>query len=330
MIVFLSCVSEKNDHKCAAKDLYISPLFQKSYAYAQKLNPDKIYILSAKYFLLDLDDQVSPYDLTLKDMSTDERRQWTEKVIEMSKKKGIKQDDEVIFLAGKTYTEYLTEYFTNYSIPYQDNGLEGLGYILQWLDEQIGIELASQIDMRYESQIKEIKENKYRAEMNSKLLKLARIVLKLAEVVTDKATLIYEGELVEGVEVFIEKEGEIVPAEDGEYVAEDGKIIVVAEGKVAEVKEAVVEDPAVEKMEEETPVEEPNQEVEDLKAKVAELEAIIAEKDAEIEALKGELETKEEALTTAQSQLKMSVETPITKKNKNNVTNKALKYFSQC
>lgn len=324
MIVFLSCVSEKNDHKCAAKDLYISPLFQKSYAYAQKLNPDKIYILSAKYFLLDLDDQVSPYDLTLKDMSTDERRQWTEKVIEMSKKKGIKQDDEVIFLAGKTYTEYLTEYFTNYSIPYQDNGLEGLGYILQWLDEQIGIELASQIDMRYESQIKEIKENKYRAEMNSKLLKLARIVLKLAEVVTDKATLIYEGELVEGVEVFIEKEGEIVPAEDGEYVAEDGKIIVVAEGKVAEVKEAV------EKMEEETPVEEPNQEVEDLKAKVAELEAIIAEKDAEIEALKGELETKEEALTTAQSQLKMSVETPITKKNKNNVTNKALKYFSQC
>lgn len=90
MIVFLSCVSEKNDHKCAAKDLYISPLFQKSYAYAQKLNPDKIYILSAKYFLLDLDDQVSPYDLTLKDMSVDERRQWTEKVIEMSKKKGIK------------------------------------------------------------------------------------------------------------------------------------------------------------------------------------------------------------------------------------------------
>ena len=195
MIVFLSCVSEKNDHKCAAKDLYISPLFQKSYAYAQKLNPDKIYILSAKYFLLDLDDQVSPYDLTLKNMSADERRQWTEKVIEMSKKKGIKQDDEVIFLAGKAYTEYLTEYFTNYSIPYQDNGLEGLGYILQWLDEQIGIELASQIDMRYESQIKEIKENKYRAEMNSKLLKLARIVLKLAEVETDKGTLIYEGEL---------------------------------------------------------------------------------------------------------------------------------------
>lgn len=34
MNVFLSCVSEKEDYKCAAKDLYISPLFEKSYAYA--------------------------------------------------------------------------------------------------------------------------------------------------------------------------------------------------------------------------------------------------------------------------------------------------------
>ena len=95
--------------------------------------------------------------------------------------------------------------------------------------------------------------------MKFKLLRLARMVLKLAEVETDKGTLIYEGELAEGVEVFVEKEGEIVPAEDGEYVAE-GKTIVVVEGKVTEIKEAEEETPAEETVvieaEEETPAEE--------------------------------------------------------------------------
>ena len=68
------------------------------------------------------------------------------------------------------------------------------------------------------------------------LLKLSKMILNLASVETDKGVLNYEGELVEGVEVFIEKEGEFVPADDGEYVVED-KTIVVAEGKVKEIIE---------------------------------------------------------------------------------------------
>ena len=55
----------------------------------------------------------------------------------------------------------------------------------------------------------------------NKIIKLMKMLAKFAEVVTDKATLIYDGELVEGVEVSVEKEGgEIVPAEDGEYKTE--------------------------------------------------------------------------------------------------------------
>ena len=80
--------------------------------------------------------------------------------------------------------------------------------------------------------------------MKSKLMKLARMIMKLAEIETDKGVLIYEGELVEGVEVFIEKEGEFVPADDGEYIVE-GKTIVVAEGKVKEIIE-VEKEPEVE------------------------------------------------------------------------------------
>lgn len=140
--------------------------------------------------------------------------------------------------------------------------------------------------------------------MNFKLLKLAKMIMNLAEIETDKGVLTYEGELVEGTELFIEKEGEIVPAEDGEYKVED-KTIVVAEGKVKEIieveKEPEVEETieiVAEEVVEEVVIEEPKAEekdekdlrIEELETKVAELEAIIAEKDAVIAEQQAKLE----------------------------------------
>ena len=126
------------------------------------------------------------------------------------------------------------------------------------------------------------------------MLKLARMLMKFAEVETDKGLLTYEGELVVGNEVFIEKDGELIPAEDGEYVAED-KTIVVKDGKIAEIVEVNTEDeqPAPEEEVMIEDVENPTDNTikEDEKdAKIAELESVIAEKDAEIESLKAEIE----------------------------------------
>ena len=68
-------------------------------------------------------------------------------------------------------------------------------------------------------------------------LALRSLVLNAGSLETDKAVLQYEGDELEvGKEVFIEVEGEIVPAEDGEYVAGE-KTYVVADGKVTEIKE---------------------------------------------------------------------------------------------
>lgn len=76
-----------------------------------------------------------------------------------------------------------------------------------------------------------------------KLTSKLKIALKsllsvsLSEVETDKATLIYDGELAEGIEVFVrdeEAEDGVKPAEDGTYEAED-KIIEVADGKVVKI-----------------------------------------------------------------------------------------------
>lgn len=131
----------------------------------------------------------------------------------------------------------------------------------------------------------------------SKKVKIAlrSLLMKCGAVSTDKATLLFEGEELEiGTEVFVEnEEGEISPAEDGEYVA-DGVTYVVAEGKVAEIRKE--EEAAPE--EEETPVEEaeepeaepieepePAEEAESVEDRVARLESAVGEIREGIEGL---------------------------------------------
>ena len=85
-----------------------------------------------------------------------------------------------------------------------------------------------------------------------KIMLKSMLSIQFGSVVTDKAELIWDGEedLREGFEVFVRgEEDEFVPAPDGDYTTEDGKVIKVAEGKVAEIV-----DPEAEVAEEE-PVE---------------------------------------------------------------------------
>ena len=153
--------------------------------------------------------------------------------------------------------------------------------------------------------------------MNSKLYKLAKLVLNLAEVETDKAKLIIDGEVEVGKEVFVEDEnGELIAPEDGEYVAES-QILVIADGKIAEINEKEEAKPeeapeeAPEEVEQaEEPEEQPEEAPEDdkdaeiakLQAQIEELNNIIAEKDEEIGRLKAELEKSDAA--PAEEQLK--------------------------
>lgn len=99
-------------------------------------------------------------------------------------------------------------------------------------------------------------------------------------VATDKGELLYEGELEVGAEVFVaDEEGNRTPAEDGDYVLENGTTLKVAEGKVAEIVEA-------EPVAEETPAEAEEvasikAENESLKAEVESLKRQIAELSAQ-------------------------------------------------
>ena len=123
MIVFLSCVKSKRDTACAARDMYTSDLFKKSLAYALQLNPRKVYILSAKYGLLELNEHIEPYNLTLNEMSEEKRKAWAYKVCKQCEQKGISYSEEVIFLCGNNYRKYLMRKFKNANAPLGNMGI---------------------------------------------------------------------------------------------------------------------------------------------------------------------------------------------------------------
>ncbi len=164
-------------------------------------------------------------------------------------------------------------------------------------------------------------------------IKLARAIMKFASVVTDKGELIYEGDvLVEGTDVFVEDEnGEIVAAADGEYIAEDRRI-VVKDGEV----ELIVEKEPMQQVEN---LDEKDEKIAALEAevkqksdKIDELNNVIAEKDEYIAELESKLNTKEEELSAANAKLRESADDPAKKKiqfSKEQIDkNPALKYFA--
>lgn len=163
-------------------------------------------------------------------------------------------------------------------------------------------------------------------------IKLMKHFLKFGSMVSDKGELYYEGDVEVGLEVFIEDEkGEMIPATDGEYVVEK-QIFVIAEGKIAEIKE-VAEPEVVEAAEE--PVVEPvvDEKVAELEAKLAEKEALVAEleaKVAELETKLGEKEAEVVKLSAEPTRQPAHIEVNDTQvvSKKDLKTNPALRFFS--
>jgi len=133
-IVLLSCVSKKLSHEAKASELYTSPLFKYNLKYALSFQPDKIFVLSAKYGLVKLDDIIQPYELTLNKMKSEEIQFWANQVLTSLRKEADFNFDQVIFLAGLKYRKYLTPHIKNYTVPLQ--GL-GIGRQLKFLKNKV-------------------------------------------------------------------------------------------------------------------------------------------------------------------------------------------------
>lgn len=132
-IVLISCASKKQDAPAPAREIYTSPLFRRNLAYAGSLDPDAIYVLSAKHGLVELDETIEPYDFTLGEMGMLDQRRWARRVRDQLDNVANLHVDHFIFLAEKQYRQNLLPYLTNYEVPTKGLPTDDK---LEWLEEQ--------------------------------------------------------------------------------------------------------------------------------------------------------------------------------------------------
>lgn len=158
-------------------------------------------------------------------------------------------------------------------------------------------------------------------------------LLGLSAVKTDKGVLNYEGEeLAEGIKVTTpNEEGEEIAVADGEYILEDGRIIVIVNSEISEIKEAPEQKPAEEQTEEEAPKEEEQMETkceeekpeeeteapaeeekpeEEKQSEASDIEARLAKAEENIEALFGMVEQLLKATEKTNEEFKALKEAP--------------------
>lgn len=84
--MLVGCVKTKHSGPSAAKDLYKSHLWRCRRAYAESFGCPW-YILSAEHGLLDPDQSICPYDLSLNDLRAKDRRFWSTRVLDELKRR---------------------------------------------------------------------------------------------------------------------------------------------------------------------------------------------------------------------------------------------------
>lgn len=130
--VLVSCVGKKRSTACEAQDLYISDWFSKARIYAER---HTWYILSAKHHLLRPHEFITPYELSLRDLTPRQRLAWAYKIVEMISVQCT--DKHLVILAGERYRHYLAPLLdaTGYTVCIPMQHL-GIGQQLKWLKEQ--------------------------------------------------------------------------------------------------------------------------------------------------------------------------------------------------
>jgi hypothetical protein len=79
-IYLVACVAQKASVALPAEELYVSDWFRKARSYVKCHigPPDRWYILSAKYHLVESRRVISPYNETLNTMRQPDRRRWAD------------------------------------------------------------------------------------------------------------------------------------------------------------------------------------------------------------------------------------------------------------
>lgn len=127
MIVVVPCGARKHKAACMAGAMYTGPYSRACKAYALSVAPPwQVYILSAKYGLLALTDEIEPYNLRMgqKGCVT------AATVRKQAEQRGLLNED-VVALGGTGYTQVCRQVWPSCKTPLASVG--GMGKQLAWL-----------------------------------------------------------------------------------------------------------------------------------------------------------------------------------------------------
>lgn len=130
MIVVIPCGGKKRLVSCVAGRMYIGPYHRACLTYALTLvPPERVYILSAKYGLLALDERIAPYNLKMGQRGCVTART----VADQAAARGLRAEERVIALGGRAYTDVARAVWSHAETPL--DGVGGMGYQMQWLKQ---------------------------------------------------------------------------------------------------------------------------------------------------------------------------------------------------
>lgn len=145
-IYILSCTSTKNKDAKTVETLYTGQLFVKGLEYARRHHAKNILVIGGvcKSEVYELSDPATYYEgLLIDKLPKADRLKLAKKRLDNLKAKGCDtENDTFIFLTGKNYYEFLLSDQPNalsgaikhYELPFIENELEGIGYILNFLE----------------------------------------------------------------------------------------------------------------------------------------------------------------------------------------------------
>jgi hypothetical protein len=130
MIVIVPCGKKKSEEPCLARDMYEGEYHKKAQEIAKYLTAeDEIFILSAKYGFLPLDQFIEPYNIKAGERGSISRRE----LLYQAMKLDIKEKEAVI-LGGQIYQNLCKLVFSRLYAPLPK---EGIGKQLQFMKRWI-------------------------------------------------------------------------------------------------------------------------------------------------------------------------------------------------
>lgn len=103
-VVLISCTKEKLRDEAPARELYRGRLFFAAVAYAEAIGA-RWFVLSAAHGLVDPDQPIAPYDVTLARLNAADRETWRSAVA-VELKRCVPATETLVVLAGREYVAW--------------------------------------------------------------------------------------------------------------------------------------------------------------------------------------------------------------------------------